>query len=464
MVVVIRAKKKQIEYLLDTSFCFPLEIKQWNRTIRWHLPGLIISLSKDSDQLLTSSMEGLKKDEMMMMIIIDVFKEDTYGSPRSIVSTGWRPSSVRTVRLKARKQAINQYIFDDQYLDGMAKKRKKKKKNSRRKNFLFVRRYFFGPARIRRTFSGKTKTRCSRTLFPIVRVDRWSSSDVDLCLIDRAFVDADVPPAVAVVVVVVVLMKCLFGIDMVDADALLLPFSCTIFISDDVDIDVWRCWWLFNEHGERIERLVNVDAEWDVPIWWVVGNRIDDDFDGDSCEGEWGDLFDVSSVSHVTVIALIVAELERCGRTVGVLWISLWELRLPLPPSWARATCSGTTWVISGDVLEVRFVVISNDSGCQWSGHETRLEKSCWCDDNEDDDDGGCCCCCCSDSMVHRCRRQEKLLLILLFLLLLFVRARARFRRCWDDDDSNSQSFPIIINLTTTGRNNTSDSDMFFFF
>ena len=43
--------------------------------------------------------------------------------------------------------------------------------HSNEKNFLFAR-YFFDPAKIRRTFSGKTKTRCSRTLFPTARVDR----------------------------------------------------------------------------------------------------------------------------------------------------------------------------------------------------------------------------------------------------------------------------------------------------
>jgi hypothetical protein len=67
----------------------------------FHLPGLIISLSKDSDQLFNSSIEGLENNTEK--ISEREKKNDAYGSPKSIGSTGWRPSSVRTVKLKERK-------------------------------------------------------------------------------------------------------------------------------------------------------------------------------------------------------------------------------------------------------------------------------------------------------------------------------------------------------------------------
>ena len=66
-----------------------------------YLPGLIISLSKDSDQLFSSSIEGLKKTTHKRLI--EEKENVAYGSPKSIGSTGWRPSSVRTVKLKERK-------------------------------------------------------------------------------------------------------------------------------------------------------------------------------------------------------------------------------------------------------------------------------------------------------------------------------------------------------------------------
>ncbi len=270
------------------------------------------------------------------------------------------------------------------------------------KNFLWLS-YFLGPARIRRTFSGKTKTRCSRTLFPIPRVDRWSSNEVDLCLIERLFVDAAAPPTAPVVVV---LIKCLFAIDIVEADGARLPFSCPIFISDDVDIDVLRCWWLLNELGGTIDTFVSADVECDVVILFVVLNIAEDFFAGDGWRRVLRGRIDVS-VSHVTDMVLSVAEFERCGRVFWLLLFSFRELLFP-PPSLARATCSGTTWVISESWSERSVFVTSNDSGCQWCGHETRLEKSCRCDNtDEDEDDGGCC----SDSMVHRCRRREKVII-----------------------------------------------------
>ncbi len=113
--------------------------------------------------------------------------------------------------------------------------RNEEKKKTHR-NLSILDGYFFGPVSIRRTFSGKTKTRCSRTLLPMPRFwfERWwwSSNDVALCLLERLFVErADPPTAPAPPAF---LIKCLFGIAIVDEDELNVAFSCIIFIPDVV--------------------------------------------------------------------------------------------------------------------------------------------------------------------------------------------------------------------------------------
>lgn len=299
---------------------------------------------------------------------------------------------------------------------------KKRRKGKRRKR-SFVEGYFFGPVSILRTFSGKTKTRCSRTLLPSPRPWFvrwwwwwWSSNEVALCLFERLLEDIDEPPTAPAPPPPAprFLIKCLFCMEMADADELNGDFSCMIFIPDvdvklvDIDEELFPldlyCWWLRTDVGRGLtETFINAVEERDaVRLLVVVVDRWLF-FVGDCCGRVFRGRIDVS-VSHVTEMVLNVAELERCNRFLYVLLV--FPVLLLPEASLARATCSGTTWVIwlwnwweTADV-ELGFVVISNDSGCQWSGHETKLEKSCWCDNNEDDG-------CCSDSMIHRCRRQK---------------------------------------------------------
>lgn len=91
------------------------------------------------------------------------------------------------------------------------------------------------------------------------------------------------------------------------------------------------------------ETFDRANVECDDAMLFVVVNIIEDFFDDEDCGGRVvRGRFDIESVSHVTDIALSVAELERCARFFCVELFSLRELVFPLT-TLARATCSGTT-------------------------------------------------------------------------------------------------------------------------
>ena len=98
--------------------------------------------------------------------------------------------------------------------------------------------YFFDPTRSRRTFSGKTKTRCSRTLLPSMGADRCSSNGVDFCLIERCFRVRYLLRSW--LVGVVVLIKWLFAIDIVDVDVVRLNFPPSSSSSSSSLLDNWE--------------------------------------------------------------------------------------------------------------------------------------------------------------------------------------------------------------------------------